>query len=81
MQHLANQSGVTEPAVLAVNQSKVMEFMWNYLFDPKADKYLEKVLANKTVIAFSDIFKHTTKVQVMLYFEKIVNILETVSKA
>ena len=35
MQHLANQSSSdTEPEILALNQSKVMDFLWRYLFSP-----------------------------------------------
>ena len=43
-----------------------------YLFNPEADAYLDKMLANKTVIAFSDIYKHCSKELAIHYFAKIV---------
>ena len=70
-------TSVTDTAVLAYNQAQVMEFLWSFLFDEKADQYLDKVLANMTVIAFSDIFKHASKDLALLYFGKIVNNLTT----
>ena len=38
MQYLANQSSSSEPEALAKNQNKVMDFLWNFLFDKNAEK-------------------------------------------
>ena len=38
MQYLANQSSSSEPEALAKNQTKVMDFLWSFLFDKKAER-------------------------------------------
>ena len=53
-------------AIQQYNQDKVMEFLWKYLFDAQVE--LDKEHANKAVIAFTDIFKHSA----FTYFGKIV---------
>ena len=42
----------------------------------KVDSQMDKIRANKTIIAFSDIFKHCSKEVAMMYFGKIVNNLK-----
>ena len=43
------------------------------------NSYLDKVFAMKTCNAFSDILKNTSSKQVLMYFGRIVEMLESVS--
>lgn len=68
---------VNNNPALRENQGRVIQFLWNYLFDEEAHTYLDPGLATTALNAVGELLRNTSAEYVLAYFARIIDNIKT----